>query len=246
MKKLILFIVLISICFCTEALADWRPAGFQKWQDSANPKQFQQRIGGEMVNYQRDDSTWAVIQNDWMVTGDTIENLTDILKTTVRPKGTSIVKVRWNGVDYTVTQKLVKLIWLKTDTWDWVGVTDSATWAAPSVDSNIITWQNVFPAVDYRIRKSNASVAHGIFFKKAFLDSAVALYNKRADSLAIALGNVMEYSLVNVDNAEVAIGNVDERILKQLGHYVFELSRQMVNFPGSDTLPELPVKQRWI
>ena len=230
--------------------ATWNPAGFQKWQDSEIDSLSRQWIGGEIANYPESnggDTTWHGIEGDWLLSGDTlVYNHKDILKTWVKPNGVSIVNVNWNGVDYTVTQKLKKLIWLKTDTWNWVDVVDSVTWTTPSVDSNIISWNNVFPGVNYKIRKSNASVAHGIFFKKAFLDSAVTLYNQRSDSLTIALGNVVEYSLVNVDHADSAIGNVDKRKLKQLGKYVFSLTEQRVHFPGSDTLPHLKIRQRWV
>lgn len=242
------FLALIFLLFlCGQAWAVWNPAGHKKWQDSEIDTQFCKRIGGEMANYQKDDSSWMVIENDFLLSGDTLAyNIKDWIKTSVKPNGLSEVKVTWQGTDYIVTQRMIKLIWLKTDTWAWVDVIDSVVWSTPEIDSNIIHWSNIFPAVDYRVQKTPCSVAHGIFFKPAFLDSAVILYNQRPDSLNIALGNVVEYTLINVDYADSAMGNLDWRKLKQMGEYSFELSRQVVYFPGSDSFPVLPVKQRWV
>lgn len=245
--------LLVSLLILLLAVSAWAdsegliPVDFKKWQDSEDTLKFVKRIGGEIANYQKSDSAWEKIENDFKLSGDTlVYNRKDIIKTAVRPNGLSIAKVTWGGVDYIVTQKMIKLIWLNVTTWNWIDVIDSVVWSTPSIDSNIIHWSNIFPQVDYRIRKSNCSVAHGIFFKPLFLDSAVTLYNQRSDSLDIALGNVIEYNLINVDNADSAMGNLNFRVLKHFGSHVFELSKQRVHFPGSDTMPELPVKQRWI
>ena len=239
-------ILLLLLLLPMIAVAEWNPAGFKKWRDSEVDTLFRQRIGGEIANYQEDDLSWAVIENDFLLSGDTlIYNQKDLIKTAVKPNGISVVKVTWNDVDYIVTQKMIKLIWLNTQTWNWTDVIDNVGWPTPSVDSNIVHWSNIFPQVDYRIRKRNSSVAYGIFFKPLFLDSAVTLYNQRSDSLDIALGNVIEYSLMNVDNPD-SVMDVRWRKLRQLGRYVFQLTKQRVHFPGSDTLPELPVRQRWL
>jgi len=78
------------------------------------------------------------------------------------------------------------------------------------------------------------------------LDSAVILYNQRPDSLDIALANVMVYTLsANIDNADSAMGELPWRRLKDFGYYSFNLSDQQLRFPGSDTLPKIPVRQYW-
>jgi len=119
-------------------------------------------------------------------------------------------------------------------------------WGNFSVDSNIAKWTGISPGVDYRVRKQNGTVQHGIFYKPAFVDSAVVLYNQRPDSLDIALANVMVYTLSsNIDLADSAIGDVAKRRLKDFGYYSFNLRDQRLNFPGSDTLPKIPVRQYW-
>jgi hypothetical protein len=110
-----------------------------------------------------------------------------------------------------------------------------------------VKWTGVFPGVDYRVLKRKARVEHGIFFKEAFLDSAIVLYDQRADSLDIALGNVMEYKLSdNIDSADIGVGNVNKRILKRIGKHVFGMARSELHFPGSDTLQLNLVNHRWI
>jgi len=230
-----------------QAWGAWNPVGFKIWQDSEVDTLFRKRIGGDIANYQKVDSSWTAIKNNWITIEDTLHtNRNALLKTDVNDKGQSFITLKYEGEIYTVAQRLIKLIWLKTDTWDWINVVDGVTWSTPLVADDKISWTNVFPGVDYKIQKRNASVAHGLFFKKAFLDSAVKLYNQRADSLTIALGNVIAYELVNVDDADSAIGNVEWRKLKQLGGYIFQLSKQAVHFPGSGSLSTLGVKQRWI
>jgi len=223
------------------------PADFQKWQ--VDDTTFRTRIGGQLANYpdvDGGDTSWAAIANDWSVVADSAVNLTDIIKTTVKLNGQSVVKVTWNGVEYTATQKPAKLVWINTNNWDWQDITGAPTWGTPTVDSNIISWENVWPGVNYKIQKTNATVAHAIIFKPAFLDSAVTLFDAAGEPEVAALANVMTYTLsATCDDADSAIGTVNKRRLKQLGKYSFELSEQTVQFPGSDTMPTLYVKQRW-
>jgi hypothetical protein len=221
------------------------PCDYQKWQ--IDDTTFSITVGGAVQNYPDTDTSWAEIEIDWGMIGDTISVRNALMKTDVLPDGLSRISVKYNDTVYTITQRLVKLIWLKTDTWNWIDVASIPNWGTPSVDSNIIKWSNVFPAVDYRIRKCKAKVEHGIFFKSGFLDSAVTLYNERSDSLDIALGNVMEYTLsANIDSADIGIGNVNKRVLKRIGKYVFGLAKAYIHFPGSDTLDFDIVNHRWI
>jgi hypothetical protein len=141
----------------------------------------------------------------------------------------------------------VRLIWLKTDTWNWINVASTPNWGMPTVNNDVISWTNVFPGVNYKVQKRKGRVDHGIFFKPAFLDSAVVLYDQREDSLDIALANVMEYTLsANIDSADIGIGNVNKRVLKRIGKHVFGMARSRLHFPGSDTLQLNLVNHRWI
>jgi len=235
--------IILWLCLTTVCLAQ-TPVDFQKWQ--LDDTTFQVRIGDPIQNYSTDTS-WAEIENDFVLIGDTMTARHAYMKTDVLPNGISRITIEHNDTTYTITQRPVKLIWLNTATWNWIDVEGAPSWSTPSVDSNIIKWTGVFPGVDYRIRKQKARVEHGIFFKPAFLDSAVILYNQRADSLDIALGNVMEYTLsANIDNADIGVGNVNKRILKRIGKHVFGLAASRLHFPGSDTLQGMTVNHRWV
>lgn len=243
--KMIKYLI-IFLMFSMVALAQWNPVDFKQWQ---NAQQFRKRIGGQYANYERgSDSGWAAIDNNWIASGDSAyECNTSILKTHVDSSGKSIVSIKWGENTYTATSKLNRLMWLRTDTWDTLTIFTNPNWSNHSKDSNIIKWTNVFPAVDYRIRKRNGKVEHGIFFKKAFLDSAVTLYNQRADSAHIALANVIVYTLsANIDNADVALGNLNKRKLKNWGYHYFGIDKAQLFFPGSDTLRTIVVNHRWL
>ncbi len=238
--------IILWLCLSTVASADWKAVDFQKWQDTDDSTTFQVRIGDPISNYPT-DTAWAEIENDWVVIGDTMTARHAYMKTDVLPNGVSQISIEHNDTTYTITQKPVRLVWLKTDTWNWIDVADTPSWGTPSVNGDVISWNNVFPGVNYKIRKRNARVDHGIFFKPAFLDSAIILYDQRADSLDIALANVMEYTLsANIDSADIGIGNINKRILKRIGKHVFGFARARLHFPGSDTLQLRLVHHRWI
>ncbi len=241
-RKIILFLCLL-LAGAVQAQT-WEPYEYRIWANESDTLERSIALGAGVFNYES-DSGWYPISNDWQLSGDTMAYVHDaVLKTEVHLDGRTSVTLTKNETDYTVTQKLSRLIWLKTDTWNWVDVTGPPTWGTPSVDSNIISWANVFPGVDYKLRKERGQVQHGIIFKPAFLDSAVILYNQRADSLDIALGNVVAYTLTNVDDS--ALGSMKFRRLKRFGGYTFDLSEQQVYFPGWDTLNALTVWQRWV
>ncbi|MEE9442878.1 MAG: DNRLRE domain-containing protein [candidate division Zixibacteria bacterium] len=237
MRFIILIFMLSSVCM------GQTPVGYNKWELSEG--KYQSQFGGIFHNYMKPDSSWAEIENDWISDGDTLfTNYRAILQSEVTDKGQSVVTLKYKGNTYTVTQIPKKLIWLKTDTWDWVDIFPSTTWPTPTVNGNILSWNNIFPGVNYRITKRNGAVPHAVMFKPAFLDSAVTLYNQRADSSTIALGNVNEYSLTGVDNADIGIGNVPKRVLKKLKDFVFEISQQRL---WHDTVhTDIQVLQRWV
>lgn len=233
----------ILILLFASTVVGQTPIDYNKWHIGGD--QYSLRLG-RIDNYPDTDSTFAVIENDWITLDDTLHtNRNAVLKTDVNDKGQSTITLTMGGNTYTVSQRLLKMVWINTATQNWTDIAD-VVWNTPAVDSNILHWQGIIPGVDYRVRKQNVSVEHGIFFKPAFLDAAIVLYNQRADSADIALGNVMAYTLTNVDNADSGIGTVDRRMLKQIGKYSFGLNRQYLRFPGSGDLPSIPVKQRWI
>jgi hypothetical protein len=226
---------------------EWKPIDFKKWQAIDNDTMFQANIGGPIQNYSDTDTSWAEIENDWVTIGDTMTARHAYMKTDVLPNGVSRISIEHNDTTYTITQKPVRLIWLKTDTWNWIDIAETPSWGRPAVNNDLILWMNVFPGVDYRIQKRKGRVDHGIFFKPAFLDSAIVLYDQRADSLDIALANVMEYTLsASIDSADIELGNVNKRIFKRIGRHVFGMARSELHFPGSDTLQKHAVNHRWV
>lgn len=240
--------IILWLCLTNLSLAQaWEPIDFKKWQSTENDTTFKCRIGGMIQNYPATSTSWAEIENDWVMFGDTMSARHAYLKTDILSNGLSQITIQHNDTTYTITQKPVRLIWLKMSTWNWIDIDSIPSWNTPSVDSNIIKWTSVFPGVDYKIRKRNATVEHGIFFKPTFIDSAIVLYDQRADSLDIALANVMEYTLsANIDDADVGVGNVNKRVLKQIGKHVFGLGASQLHFPGSDTLQVQIVNHRWV
>ncbi|MFA4835044.1 MAG: hypothetical protein WC749_03090 [Dehalococcoidia bacterium] len=218
----------------------------QRWQNASKIDKFQKRIGGPMASYERDSGTWAAIENNWARENEhTFSNLTDLLKTRVSDTGESQVTLNWNGVHYAVSQKLEKLVWLDTAK-DQLAEIGSPQWQAPNMDADTVGWDNVFPDVDYKIKKNNSQVQHQIHFKPGFLNHAVSQFDSLPNKENIALGNMMMYELKNVDNADAPIGDVYDRIFKDLGAgYTFMLYKQYLHFPGEEEARAVPVVQKW-
>ena len=82
MKKLLLIFVLL--CVAVPVWGQWIPRDYQSWYDSGNPDKKQTQIGGEFKNYMRPDSSWAKINNDWVVEGDSAVCRDAVLQTVVR------------------------------------------------------------------------------------------------------------------------------------------------------------------
>lgn len=241
--------ILLTIClllFSASAFAQTRtPVDFKKWQ--VDDTTFSKQIGGNVRNYQHLDKTWAQIVNDFQTEGDSVVYVDQsVLRPRVNKNGVSKVMLTWDDAEYTITQKMLGIGWLKISTRQSQWIDSTMDWNNFSVDSNICKWTGISPGVDYRVRKNNGTVEHGIFYKPAFLDSAVILYNQRSDSLDIALANVMIYTLsANIDDYDSAMGELPWRRLKSFGEYSFNLRDQRLRFPGSDTLPKIPVRQYW-
>lgn len=241
----IILVFLFSLFLIYPTANAQTPIDFKKWQ--IDDTTYSKQIGGSVRNYQKPNKTWAQIVNTFQIEGDSVFYVnSSVLKSRINKNGVSKVTLDWQGNEYTVTQKLLGIGWLKISTRQSLWIDSTMDWSNISMDSNIVKWTNISPAVDYRVLKDNGRVAHGIFYKPAFLDSAVILYNQRADSLDIALANVMVYTLSsNIDNADSAMGDLSKRKLKDFGYYSFNLGDQRLRFPGSDTLPQIPVRQYW-
>lgn len=238
-------LALCILCLIPLTAFTKQPIGFKHWQHDDTT--FTKQIGGAVRNYQRPDKAWDSIVNGFEIEGDSVVYVDKaVLRTRVNKDGVSKVMLTWDDQEYTVTQKMLGIGWIKISTRQSQWIDSTMDWSNFSVDSNICKWTGVSPGVDYRVRKSNGTVEHGIFYKPAFLDSAVTLYNQRPDSLDIALANVMVYTLSsNIDNADSAMGDLPWRRLKDFGYYSFNLRDQWLRFPGCDTLPQIPVRQYW-
>lgn len=238
--------ITLALLFLFSVANAKQPIGFKHWR-LGNDTTFAKQIGGAVRNYQKPEKTWAAIENGFEIEGDSVVFVEkSVLRTRVNKNGVSKVMLTWEGQEYTVTQKMLGIGWIKISTRQSQWIDSTMNWSNFSVDSNICKWTGISPAVDYRVRKSNGRVAHGIFYKPAFLDSAVTLYNQRSDSLDIALANVMVYTLsINIDDYDSAMGDLFWRNLKDFGYYRFKLTEQRLHFPGSDTLQRIPVKQYW-
>ena len=240
LKYLLTLLLLLPVSGFTK-----QAVGLKKWQ--IDDTTFSKQIGGAVRNYQKPDKAWDSIVNGFEIEGDSVVFVEkSVLRTRVNKNGVSKVMLNWEGQEYTVTQKMLGIGWIKISTRQSLWIDSTMDWSRFSVDSNICKWTGISPGVDYRVRKNNGTVEHGIFYKPAFLDSAVTLYNQRSDSLDIALANVMVYTLsANIDNADSAMGDLPWRRLKDFGYYTFNLRNQWLRFPGCDTLPQIPVRQYW-
>jgi len=241
MKRLWIMLILL---FTVSAQAQ-TPAHFNRWTMPGGETKLQ--LGMPPANYEDTIGTWAEIENDWIANGGgMLTNWRSVLKTTVAPTGECVITVTYNDVDYSITQELVGIGWLNTLTKDRQWIDNSMTWNTPSVDSNIISWTGISPGVNYRIRKNNGSVEHGIFLKPGFLDSAVTLYDLYG-TVDFALANVMRYTIsANIDNYDSLFSGIRKRNFKRIGGYMFHLNEQVLHYPGSDGDEPIPVYQHWI
>ena len=214
------------------------PIGLQKWQ--IDDTTFTMRFGGAPQNYPDTAGVFHEIENDFDVN---MESLNRLLQTSVDSVGNVSVSYK----NHTVTQEPNRLIYYKRSTTEWFNIDNSPNYNNISMDSNIVSWGNMYPGVDYSVILSNGRVENRYEFKPNFLDSMVTLYNQRADSLDIYLANVMKFTLTSgIDDDTISLGNVRRRVLKRFGGLVFQVGKtRLRGFPGADTL-EVPVWQRYI
>lgn len=234
--------IILALLLCYASVGAQTPIDYQKWQ--INDSSFVLKAGGTLYNYQ-DSTGWHAIENDWILNGEGILiNWRAVLQTSVTRDGISIVTITWQGNDYTVTQEPIGIAWVNKATWDWDWIDNDLTWITPNVDSNIVHWPGISSGIDYRIRKKNASVEHGVFFKPGFVSAAVAAFDQRPDSADLALCNISRYTFsANIDNPDSVFQRANKRVLKRFAEKVFSLTDQRLRFPGSDTLPRIPVER---
>lgn len=245
-----LFILLAS----ANSFADHIPIGHKKWRmDDGRTKT---HIGGMEYNYQKPDKSFAAIDNTLIPEGDSVfETTTAILKTRINKQGVSTVTFESGGETFIVTQELIGIGWLNTQTRARQWIDQTPNWNNFSHDDSIASWGNVFPATDYLLRKSNGQLEHNIRYKPPFVDSLIVLYNQRSDSSFLGLANVMKYTLSdNILNFDSAIGDVNRRTFKDsktdsLLGVVFELQRQFMYWDlGTPAKNEtgIEVRQYWV
>ena len=236
--------LVISIVLLATGVLAQNPIGYQQWQVGEQTKT---QFGGAPGNYQIGED-WAVIVNDFVVEGDSIFACEQsILKTRVnRNTGVSTVRLTKDGVDYTITQKLLGIAWINTNTRQSLWIDSTMNFNLVSRNGPIVSWTGVSPGVHYAVEHQRGAVHHRIFFTPAFLDSAITLYDQRADSLDIALANVIIYTLSSsINHHDSVFGDVDMRFFRDFGRMSFQSTQQQLHFPGMDTLPTIPVRQYW-
>lgn len=239
MKRLLIICMLLSVV----VNAEYTPYGYNSWIDGDKGKVVAHPLP---FNYQT-ATGWDSINNTLQLDGDSVAFCsTGVLKPRINKNGQSSVTRRYQGEDYTITQKLLGVGFIKKSTKASQWIDSTMDWSNVSIDSNIISWTGVSPGIDYRIRKSRGQVQHGIFFKQGFLDSVEVLYGDRADSLDLALANVMVYTLSsNIDNPDSIYGDVRWRKLKQFGIRTFQLSEQRLHYPFDRLDEATPIRQYW-
>lgn len=223
------------------------PIGMMRWQVDDTTQTF--RSGGAYQNYLDTNDDWREIENDFHVNGSGLfVSWNRLLKTTVDSLGDVIVNYThpYNGVEYTVIQQPHSLKWFRLSDSVWAHIDSTPNFSNVAFDSNVVSFDGMYPGVDYRVRLSPGRVENQNRFKPNFLDSLVILYDQRPDSADIYLANVMKFTLTrNIDDDTVSLGNVRRRVLKKWGGMVFEVGdTQLQGFPGADTL-EIPVWQRY-
>lgn len=243
--------IIILLLIISPAVAQ-TPIDYTKWQTGETT--FRSTVGGPLFNYPDTDTTFATIENDFVAEGDSVVVADKaVLKTRVNKRGITTITLSYEGDEYVLTQELKGVGWINVNTRQRQWIDNSMDWSNFSLNGNRAEWSGVSPGIDYSVIKENSRVSHRIFFKPGFLDSAVTLYNQRADSADIALANLMVYSLSNnIDDADSEIGDVSKRVLKQFARRTFQLSEQQVSYlgpqgpiPEDSTQPVVMVRQAW-
>lgn len=238
----IIWLIAIAVSLLAVSASGQTPTGMQKWDMGQG--QTKEELGGRPVYYPSSDS-WLPIETDWKTLDDTLYTTRNgVLKTDVNNDGQIYTSVTIGGYQVTVAKRLLSLRWYRLSDSAWLPIDNTPNWTTPSVDSNVIGWPNVFPGVDVNIIKQAGQADYGLFFKSAFLDYAVNLYNQRADSGDIYLANIMACQLTGVGGADSSIGTVTKRKLKQYGSRALQFKESFLQYPRQRGDPHIPIYQR--
>ncbi len=240
-----IFRTLIAILLMAPIAWAHTPIGEKKW-DVGNGRHGLHLNAG-FFNY---DSlgTWREIDLNLHVNrAGFIVNWSNILKTTIDSSGVVVVTYTHDGIDYTATQELKFLRFYRKSDSAYSTIDNTPNWNNISIVGNVVTWTNVFSAVDYTLTIGPATVISTIYYKFPFLDSMEVLLGQRPDSNDIYLANISEYTLsASIDGYDQHLGDVRKRQFKQWGKRVFGLGKEWLRYPGWDTpgVDEIPVWQR--
>lgn len=234
MISLLLSVLMWSVC-----LAEWTPTGVQSWQDGTKGKH---TVGG-LFNYQKPDSSWAIIDSVWEASGDTAwVNDESYLKSMIWPDGRTRMELDFLGHSITIEQQLLRFSFVDTVTWKHKTIIN--------VDFDDVIEQGFsgrnaytrFSGWTSRVRLGeHGAVAYIIAMKPAFLDSICVLYDglSPAAKRRVALATIYK---VNVDlDDSVFLNNPRTwgKRIKKCGKFVYQSRPQYLHFPGYDTLTHL-------
>lgn len=236
--------IIAMLCLLPFMAFSQTPIDIQKWDIGGG--KIRTQVGGPPRNYDS-AGTWRQIENNWVTVDDTLHTARNaILKTDVNNSGQVYTSVILGDDTVTIAQRLLSLKWFRKSDSAWLNIDNTPSWSTPSVVDDQIKWTNVFPAVDVTVGKYEGQVDHAIHFKPAFLDSAVALFNQRADSADIYLANVIAVELVGVADADSSLGTITKRKLKKLGNYILDFDGSFLELPISRDDPHIRIHQRHI
>lgn len=221
------------------------PIEYRKWDIGNNLTRHQ--IGGPPRNYVTSQKQWRQNEHNWITVDDTLyTNRRSLLKTDVNDSGQIFMSVGMGDDTATVAQRLLRLLWFNKADSTWHNIDNTPKWGKPTVLDNELKWRNVFPGVDVTVSKFDGQLDHALHFKPAFLDSAVILYNQRADSADIYLANVIAVQLTGVVDADSSLGTIKKRILRKFGKHILNFGGNYLEYPMSGNDPHIPIHQRHI
>jgi len=129
MKKYGLLPLVLLVCLLVAIGASAQsPVGYKKWYKGEG--KYAAQIGGPIRNYKDAGTPWLDIENDWRIQDDTLyTNRRAMLKTDVNQVGQSTISLTMEGTTYTISQRLLKMIWINTQTNNWTDIED-VVWTA--------------------------------------------------------------------------------------------------------------------
>lgn len=242
MKRIIIVLFLFAFVSTSTAMT---PSGVNEWQIDSTT--FRKQIGGSIQNYQKSNGTWAKIDNTLEYKNDsTLHNVTSVVNLTVGFNGLSTVTLIDEGVQHTVSQKLIGVAIINTSTLISHWIDSTMDWNNHTVLGSSIAWHDVSDGVSYRTRKKNGGAEHNIMFSPKFIANQLRLaigYN--IDNIALA--NVMEYTFSESIQG-FDLGASDNKEFLNTVNGVFQMQKQEVHWTVGEDFTQAPikVKQHWL